>query len=319
MVENTLQVALAVIVNNKHEVLLSLRKPQAHQGGLWEFPGGKIEAGESILQALSREVHEELGIKISHSRPFKRIQYAYTDKQVVLHVYLVDAFDGVPAGVEGQSLKWQSISSLQPTMFPAANRSILRALQLPQSCLITGAFNSSADFLARLHNSLQQGIRLVQMRCPELDAAAFIALAEQATQLCAEFNARLLLNTTPAIHHQLRQQGCEPAGLHLNGRQLHEAKQRPISADEILCVSCHSLQDIDQARKLVADCLLYSPIKSTQSHPEANPLGWQAFADAVAASDICTYALGGMQAQDIEQARAPGGQGIAAISCFWNS
>jgi len=319
MSDKALQVAIAVIINDAHEVLLALRDPQAYQGGLWEFPGGKIEAGESIKQAVSREVREELGIVVTHSEPFKSIQYAYPDRHVVLHACLVDAFHGTPVGAEGQPLKWLAIERLQPAMFPAANRSIIRALQLPQACLITGQFNSAADFLSRLHNSLQQGVRLVQMRCPELDATDFSGLAQQATQLCETFNAKLLLNTTPALYQQIREQGCEPAGLHLNGRLLNEIQQRPLATDELLSVSCHNLQDIAQARRLAADCLLYSPIKPTRSHPEAKPLGWQAFADAVEASDICSYALGGMQAEDIEQARALGGQGIAAISYLWNS
>lgn len=319
MSENAIQVALAVIINDAGEVLLSLRDQQAHQGGLWEFPGGKVETGENITQALVREVREELGIEIGHSHLFKSIQYAYPDKQVVLHVYLVDRFHGTPVGAEGQSLKWQAINCLQPAMFPAANRSIIRALQLPQAYMISGAFNSPADFLSRLHNSLQRGVRLLQMRCPELDASAFSALAQSAMPLCEQFNARLLLNTTPEIYQQIREQGCEPAGLHLNGRLLNEVQQRPLPTDEILSVSCHNLQDIAQARKLAADCLLYSPIKPTRTHPEASPLGWQTFARAVAASDICSYALGGMQAEDIAQARALGGQGIAAISSLWDS
>lgn len=317
MSKNILQVAIAVIVNDESEVLLGLRDQQAHQGGLWEFPGGKIESGESVMQAVTREVREELGIEISHSVPFKSIQYTYPDKQLILHVCLVETFHGTPIGAEGQPLKWLAIDSLKPSQFPAANRSIIRALQLPKTYMISGKFTSSEDFLARLHNSLRQGVRLLQMRCPELEASAFIVLAQQATQLCVQFDARLLLNTTPAIYHLIREQGYKPAGLHLNGRLLNEVQQRPLPTDEILSVSCHSLQDIEQASKLAADCLLYSPIKHTHSHPEAKPLGWQAFADAVAASDICSYALGGMQLEDIEQARRLGGQGIAAISCLW--
>lgn len=317
MPAETLQVAVALILNDQREVLLALRDRQAHQGGLWEFPGGKVETGESIEQALAREVREELGIEASHSVPFKCIQYSYPDKQVVLHVCLVDAFKGTPTGAEGQPVKWLAIASLKPSRFPAANRSIIRALQLPQTYMISGRFTSSEDFLARLHNSLRQGVGLLQMRCPELEASAFTVLAQQAIQLCAQFDARLLLNTTPAIYHQIREQGYKPAGLHLNGRLLNEVQQRPLSTDEILSVSCHSLQDIEQANKLAADCLLYSPIKPTHSHPEAKPLGWHAFADAVAASDICSYALGGMQLEDIEQACRLGGQGIAAISCLW--
>jgi 8-oxo-dGTP diphosphatase len=317
MSENTLQVAVALILNDQREVLLALRDQQAHQGGLWEFPGGKVEAGESIQQALAREVREELGIEVSHSVPFKRIQYRYPDKQVILHVCLVDTFQGTPIGAEGQPLKWQTIDNLRPSLFPAANRSIIRALQLPQTYMISGAFSSSEDFLARLHNSLQRGVRLLQMRCPELDSAGFSVLAQQAITLCAEFGARLLLNTTPAIYQQIREQGGAPAGLHLNGRLLNQLQQRPLSKDEILSVSCHSLQDIAKAKKLAADCLLYSPIKATHSHPEAEPLGWPAFAEAVAASDICSYALGGMQLEDVEKACAAGGQGIAAISALW--
>jgi 8-oxo-dGTP diphosphatase len=314
-----IQVAVAVIINEAREVLISLRDQQAHQGGLWEFPGGKIEAGESVVQALGREVREELGINIDHSKPFKSIKYIYPDKQVELHVCLVEQFYGTPTGAEGQVLRWLAIDCLKPSVFPAANRSIIRALQLPQQYLISGAFNSFEDYLSRLHNSLSRGVRLVQMRCPSLHTPAFIALARQAAQLCAQFDARLLVNTTPAIYNQLREHGCELAGLHLNGRLLNQTQQRPLPTDQILSVSCHNLQDIAQATKLSADCLLYSPIKPTCSHPEASPLGWEAFSSAVAATDICSYALGGMQAEDIAQACAYGGQGIAAISGLWSS
>ena len=130
-------VAVGVVLNSHNEVLIALRAKQAHQGGLWEFPGGKVEADETIQQALVRELKEELDIIADCFKPLVVIEHDYGDKTVRLDVWLVTRFDGVPVGCEGQQVKWANIDVLTGYEFPAANKKIiekifsLRAAGLP--------------------------------------------------------------------------------------------------------------------------------------------------------------------------------------------
>jgi 8-oxo-dGTP diphosphatase len=124
-----IEVAVAILLNDKQEVLTSWRQPHQHQGGLWEFPGGKREADETMEQALKREIHEELGVLVRQAQPFVRIDHDYGDKQVSLDVWLVSAFSGEPTGREGQPLRWQAVEQLEAEAFPAANAPIIKALQ----------------------------------------------------------------------------------------------------------------------------------------------------------------------------------------------
>ena len=127
-------VAVGVVRNEGGEVLISLRHPDSHQGGLWEFPGGKVEVGESLESALARELREELGIDIGRLAPLLQVRHDYGDKQVLLDVWLVDSFQGEAQGLEGQDTKWVTPLQLVDYEFPAANYPILeavRALKLP--------------------------------------------------------------------------------------------------------------------------------------------------------------------------------------------
>ncbi|MBT5720245.1 MAG: 8-oxo-dGTP diphosphatase MutT [Gammaproteobacteria bacterium] len=123
-------VAVGVLRNDQGQVLISLRADEAHQGGLWEFPGGKVEPGESVEQALSREFEEELGICVHSCTPFIQISHDYEDKSVLLDVWNVQIFSGVPRGREGQQIEWRAQSALCVDDFPRANARIIRALQL---------------------------------------------------------------------------------------------------------------------------------------------------------------------------------------------
>lgn len=122
------QVAVGVLKRNT-SCLLSKRAADAHQGDLWEFPGGKVEASESVEQALQRELHEELGILVKRSTPLISIEHCYADKTVVLHTYLIDEFSGEPKGCEQQPLQWVTISELHKFELPEANVAIVNALQ----------------------------------------------------------------------------------------------------------------------------------------------------------------------------------------------
>jgi 8-oxo-dGTP diphosphatase len=125
----TVQVAVAIILNDEDKVLLALRSPEQHQGGLWEFPGGKVEAGESVNEALKREIREELNITITAAEPLLPVKHDYSDKSVCLDVWWVTDFQGTPQGHEGQKIRWCAICDLQEDEFPAANAPIISAIQ----------------------------------------------------------------------------------------------------------------------------------------------------------------------------------------------
>ena len=122
-----------MLLNGRGEVLISLRHRDSHQGGLWEFPGGKLEAGEEFQVALKREFTEELGIEIINCTPFTQIKHHYADKSVLLDVWLITEHRGQAVGLEGQAIAWKAIHSLQAADFPAANLPIIKRLQQPSA------------------------------------------------------------------------------------------------------------------------------------------------------------------------------------------
>ena len=128
-----LHVAVGVIVDGANNILIALRPEDAHQGGLWEFPGGKVEQGESVKQALARELSEELGLQLESCRPLIEIQHDYSDKSVLLDVWWVEAFSGDclegSEGREGQPIKWVGAAALSDYSFPPANQAIITAVQ----------------------------------------------------------------------------------------------------------------------------------------------------------------------------------------------
>ena len=124
----SIHVAAGVIINQDGKTLLSLRHADSHQGGKWEFPGGKIENMESAEQALGRELNEELGIDVLQSEPFLDLVYDYPEKTVYLHVLKVTHFSGEPVGLEGQRVEWVAAEKLSTLDFPEANYPVLTKL-----------------------------------------------------------------------------------------------------------------------------------------------------------------------------------------------
>ena len=128
-IEAELQVAVGVLRDGQNRVLLARRHAQSHQGGLWEFPGGKVDDGETLEQALRRELAEEIGILVRAHRPLLTVRHDYGDKRVCLDVHEVLQFEGEPRGCEGQPLRWVSCRELDRYPLPAANRPIVERLQ----------------------------------------------------------------------------------------------------------------------------------------------------------------------------------------------
>ena len=125
----TVHVAVGIVADSTGAILIARRPDHAHQGGLWEFPGGKVEADETVATALQRELHEELGITVQAAEPWLQVRHAYPDKTVLLDVWQVTAWRGEPHGREGQPLRWTSPLELADFAFPAADEPIIARLR----------------------------------------------------------------------------------------------------------------------------------------------------------------------------------------------
>lgn len=124
-----LHVVVGIVTGADGTVLITRRPDDVHQGGLWEFPGGKVEHGESTIEALGRELHEELGIMLRAAEPLLQVDHAYPDRRVLLDVWRVTDFQGEPHGREGQPLVWVSLDEIERFAFPAADAPIVAALR----------------------------------------------------------------------------------------------------------------------------------------------------------------------------------------------
>ena len=312
-----MQVAVAVIRNAAGEVLLAQRAAHKFQGGLWEFPGGKLEPGEDVDAALKRECCEELGVEVLAWEPLITLTHHYPELSVVLHVAVVTDYRGEPQGLEGQPLTWAGAEALGDVDFPAANRSIVAALQLPSRYVITPADASPQSLLAGLQATLAAGDgSLVQLRAPRLPQAQLLSLAKRMLPICHAAGARLLVNTDPASAMSV---GAD--GVHLSESMLRRLAQagrpRPVPEERLLAASVHDVEGLSLAQQLGCDFVVLSPLAATASHPSAKPLGWTVFADWVRQAGQPVYALGGMRLEDVEKAKAAGAQGIAGISGLW--
>lgn len=308
-----LHIAVAVIrCPTSGRVLVARRPQEKHQGGLWEFPGGKVEPGETVSAALVRELREELGIQLRAAQPLIQIHHDYPDRSVLLDVWDVVGFDGEPQGLEGQPVAWVAAEELPTYDFPAANKPIVTAVRLPDRYLITPADLPAPALLAGIEQALKHNVRLLVLRAPQLGADDYQALAMEVLHLCRG-QAQVLLKG-PLVWA-----GAFPeAGWHLEARQLQDlVGHRPLARTRWLAASCHNPQELAQAQACEVDFVTLSPLKRTPSHPDIAGLGWQQAETWLKVFDRPAFLLGGLEVLDIAEARARGGQGIAAIRGLW--
>lgn len=308
-----IHVAAAVIRGQDGRILIAKRADAQHQGGFWEFPGGKVEAAETPREALTRELQEELGITVREAQPLIQVQHDYADKHILLDVWDVTAFTGEPHGAEGQPLAWVTAKQLPDYEFPAANLPIVAAARLPAQYVITPQDLTAGQLLNGIHQAVAGGAGLIQLRAPSMFDPEYRTLALDAIGLCAGRAQVMLkgplewLSDFPA------------AGWHLTSKQLAELAggERPLPSSRWLAASCHSLAELEQAAQLGVDFVTLSPLAATHTHPDAQPLGWSACQQWLQQTNLPVYLLGGVGPQDAQQARAIGAQGVAGIRAFW--
>ncbi len=303
------------ILTDRGRFFITRRPPSVHQGGKWEFPGGKVTLGESVLTALTRELHEELGIDVHAAQPLMQVRHAYSDKTVLLDTWRVSAYSGVAHGREGQEARWASHAEMLTLDFPQADLPIQRRLWLPALYAISDCARHGREvFLERLDAALAGGLRLLQLREPAMTQDLYAALAREVIARCHRYGAKVLLNADPSW---VSETGAD--GVHLNSRRLMQMQARPLSATEFVLASCHDETELAQATALGVDAVALGPVAPTTSHPDVTPMGWNRFGVLCRGVAPAVYALGGMHAEQLTDARRHGVQGLAMISGLWDA
>lgn len=299
------EVAAAVIQRADGAFLLAQRPAGKVYAGFWEFPGGKVEAGEQADRALVRELHEELGIDACTAFPWITRVFTYPHATVRLNFFRVTAWKGDPQPREQQAIAWQRFGDpLAEPMLPA-NAPVLAALELPQEYAITDAQNRGREpMLARLRERLDSGLKLIQLRDKGLPRRE--EFARSVLRMAHRHGAKVLLNGGPAIGD----------GLHYTAAQLMALRGRPQGV--LAAASCHNAAELARAMELELDFAVLGPVKATATHADASPLGWDGFAQLVRGVSIPVYAIGGVKRADLETAWRAGAHGLAMISGAWS-
>ncbi|MCG8413315.1 MAG: Nudix family hydrolase [Pseudomonadales bacterium] len=305
-------VAVGVILNTNDEVLIALRHPDSHQGGLWEFPGGKLEPGEDITTALARELREELNLSLQKAFPLVKITHEYPDKSVLLDVWTVTEWTGEAVGQEGQEVQWVPLGELHNLEFPAANQPIVKALQLPSEIAITAAAANQNELLIDIESLIAQGVKAIQLRQKHLSVVDYKNWYLGAAALCQTWEVLLFANTEVGLADELQ----VPA-LHLSSAALLQHECRPVGEEVVISAACHNLSELQHAQAIGLDLALLSPVLPTAKYPVEHPLlGWEGFQSLAQQVNIPVYALGGLQRGDLTQAKLHGAHGIAGIGAF---
>lgn len=317
MSKKLVHVAAAVIRDSENQILIAKRPDDKHQGGFWEFPGGKVESDEAVELALVRELEEELGIQVEAAHPLIQVPYHYPDKSVLLDVYEVTQFQGEAWGKEGQPVQWVSGSEIESYQFPAANQPILNACLLPGKIAITPFnldYSQVTQFVGRAADGGAGGVllRIAGVSDRDLEVTQeTVKLYVEMAELCQKKAIPLFVSCSILVANQL---GAD--AVHLSSTRLEQLGERAEFKGRWLSASCHNVDELNAAQAKGLDFVTLSPVQATCSHPDANPLGWEEFAQVVSGAQLPVYALGGMKREDFSKARNSGAQGIAAISAW---
>ena len=306
------EVAAAVMLRaDGREFLLAQRPAGKVYAGYWEFPGGKVEPGETVREALIRELYEELGITVTECSPWLTRQFTYPHATVRLNFWRVTAWTGeigITAPLEHSAVDWLETGKTA-TVAPIlpANDPILKALSLPTAMAITMAEIEGVERqLARLDSALALGLRLIQLRDKSLPVDERQAFGQAVIARAHAQGALVVINDDA---HLARRIGAD--GLHLSATALAACTQRPDFA--WVGASCHTAEEIARSGELGLDYALLGPVLPTPTHPEAAGLGWSGFATAITGNTLPVLALGGMQPALLATAQAQGAHGVALM------
>ena len=307
-----IEVAAAVLHDAAGRFLLAQRPPGKAYAGYWEFPGGKVEPGESAADAIRRELQEELGIEVAAACPWLTRDFDYAHAAVRLRFFRIYDWQGEPDGREGQRFAWQTTAQIDVAPVLPANGPILRALSLPDIYGITHAHALGLPvFMRKLSVALDGGLQLIQVREKNMPADQLRAFASEVVALARGYGARVLINGDAQLAQDV---GAD--GVHLTAVQLQGLSTRP--PGDWVAASCHNRKEIVAATRLGVDFAVLGPVAHTSTHPGAAVLGWDGLAQALTDVQIPVYALGGMRSHDLAVARDAGAHGVAMLRGAWS-
>lgn len=305
-------VSVGVLVDSRGYVLIGQRTATQTHSGFYEFPGGKIEAGEDPAAALERELWEEIGIQAPTVSPLIRFDHDYPNVQVRLFVYRVSSWKGQPRARLGQTLRWSSVQKLSRFTLLEANRKVILALTLPQTVLV-----SPPEMLGHSPQTVGQCLR-DRFQTGSFDAAMVrVSPGGVKTQWLCDVAAycpgQTLLVNAGAVLAPLP---CGYSGLHLPESVMLALEARP-RVDGWVGASVHSIAAALRAKKLGLDYVLIGNVRASASHPGRPGLHWRGFERIATASGVPAFAIGGLRPADIGLARKHWAQGVAGIGGFW--
>jgi 8-oxo-dGTP diphosphatase len=318
-----LHVVAAVIHHPRDpsKVFLAQRKAGQHLEHKWEFPGGKLEAGEPRFHGLRREIAEEIGVHIQTAHPLILLRHTYPEKRILLDTWRVTAFQDEPRSLEGQKTTWVDTRKLDEYDLPDADGPIVQALQLPEEILITPDVDpaQSAAFVEQFARvMLRHPFCLVSFRAHGLDDERYAELAATLQTITHAAGGELILHRrSMAAVEQPR--FANYRNWHLDSWALHEIQPRGRMAGLKLSASCHDAQDLRQAKAIGCRFAYLSSVRHTASHPGRPAKGWREFGKLARQAGLPVYALGGIKRGDLMAAHYQGATGVAGIRDFWSA
>lgn len=319
MSKPVIKVAVGVILQPDGRVLLGQRPEGKPWPSWWELPGGKIEPGESVREALVRELDEELGIRVTECFPWVNYVHEYPKTIVHLAFWKVTRWEGEPRGLENQALAWtQPQAPLEVGPVLPATEPPLRWLTFSSLYLVShiGSAKGLDAWLQRLDTALQRGVGFVQFREPEWQQRAHQDAAEMqeleaafkaVLERCHLAGARCLIN---AVHPESWWPRADGVHLRSSDVLLHRALPQPRG---LLAASVHNEAERDAARELKVDFMVVGHVLPTPSHPGAEPLGWERFQALAEGAGCPVYAIGGQGPHTLRTAREHGAHGVAFV------
>ena len=308
---NIVRAAAAVIQRQDGFLLMAQRPPGRGWSGWWEFPGGKIEENESPFEALQRELQEEINISANDATLWFERSYTYPDKKVYIYFFKVTDWTGEIKSCENQLLDWQNPSYVTVAPILPTNLFVLKSILLPPVYAITNiAEMGEVLFFDRLKIKLKEGLKIIQVREKNLPYQDVKKIAQKILDLAKPYQAKVLINENEKLALDI---GAD--GVHYPSNSLIQLKCRP---DFSICgTSCHNQEELMIAQDLKMSFAVFSPVQKTESHPRADPIGWEFFSECANKLDIPIYALGGLNQESLATSWRHGGHGIAMQRAIW--
>ncbi|MFM6906507.1 MAG: thiamine phosphate synthase [Acinetobacter tjernbergiae] len=299
MAKAIVDVAIAILLH-KSKVLVGWRQANQHQGNKHEFPGGKVEQGETPEQACRREIYEEVGIGLKDWHIFDMIQHEYDDIIVNLHLFHAYVPDELLNQIH-QPWAWYHRDQLARLNFPKANAVILQRLIWSHLIKINDRIAALPQSNAQLYWRVQTGeIEKIEQQLRTLNDV-------QRQKLILNIDLWRELNT--ALQTEIDT-------IHLKQSQLMGLNKGELIIGKRFIAACHDAVSLQHAHHIGCDAVFLSPVNSTETHPNAKVLGWDDFAVLAKDSNIPVFALGGVAPENLEQAQKHHAYGLAGIRQF---